>query len=127
MKKLLPFLFLLVAIPVSAQKTFEITDASKYFDIRVKVAKCDEDFCSGKATFSFFKKGGSTPYQVVNLPDTQIQLVEGGKPSVNVSLLYDQQSVVNVGDFNFDGMEDVALCNGANGSYGGPSYNIYLS
>ena len=108
MKKLLPFLFLLVAIPVSAQKTFEITDASKYFDIRVKVAKCDEDFCSGKATFSFFKKGGSTPYQVINLPDTQIQLVEGGQPSVNVSLLYDQQSVVNVGDFNFDGMEDVA-------------------
>lgn len=127
MKKLLPFLLLLVVIPVSAQKTFEITDASKYFDIKVKVAKCDESFCSGKATFSFFKKGGSTPYQVINLPDTQIQLDEGGKPSVNVSLLYDQQSVVNVDDFNFDGMEDVAICNGANGSYGGPSYNIYLS
>jgi hypothetical protein len=46
---------------------------------------------------------------------------------VNVNLLYDEQSVVNVGDFNFDGMEDIALCDGANGSYGGPSYRIYLS
>ncbi len=24
-------------------------------------------------------------------------------------------------------MEDVAICNGTNGSYGGPSYDIYLS
>lgn len=109
------------------QRTFDLTDASKFFDIRVKVAKCEETYCEGKAYFSFYKKGASIPYQVINLPDTQIQLVEGGQPSVNVSLLYDQQSVVNVDDYNFDGMEDLALCDGANGSYGGPSYRIYLS
>ena len=66
------------------------------------------------------------PYQVINLPDTQIQLDDGGKPLTNVTLLYDKQSVVNVGDYNFDGMEDVAICDGAHGSYGGPSYRIYL-
>lgn len=115
------------AAPAFAQQTFDLKDASEYFDIKVKVAKCDGEFCSGKATVSFYKKGGSTPYQVINLPDTQVQLTEGGKPSVNVSLLYDQQSVVNIDDFNFDGMEDIAICNGANGSYGGPSYSIYLS
>ena len=59
--------------------------------------------------------------------DTQIQLGEGGKPLTNVTMLYDNQSVVDIGDFNFDGMEDVAICNGGNGSYGMPSYNIYLS
>ena len=42
-------------------------------------------------------------------------------------MLYDNQSVIDIGDFNFDGMEDVAICNGANGSCGMPSYNIYLS
>ena len=118
---------LFAVVSVSAQKTFELKDASKYFDIKVDVEKCDDDYCSGKATFSFYKKGGSTPYQVIALADTQVQLESDGKPLVNVNLLYDEQSVVNVGDFNFDGMEDIALCDGANGSYGGPSYRIYLS
>ncbi|MEQ1603496.1 MAG: hypothetical protein ABL999_01355 [Pyrinomonadaceae bacterium] len=110
-----------------AQATFDLKNASKYFDIKVNVEKCDHGYCTGKASFSFFKKNGSKPYQVIELDDTQIQLSQTGQPLTNVSLLYDDQSVVNVGDFNFDGMEDVAICDGANGSYGGPSYRVYLS
>ena len=126
--KILISLFALVwAVSAYGQTTFDLKDASKYFDIKVKVAKCEDGFCHGRSTFSFFKKGGRTPYQIINLPDTSIQLTDEGKPSVNVTLLYDQQSVVNVDDYNFDGMEDVAICNGENGSYGSPSYNIYLS
>lgn len=120
-------LFLMFCLPTFAQKTFELKDASKYFDIKIKVAKCEDGFCSGKASFSFYKKGGTTPYQVINLPDTQIQLDENGNAQANVSMLYDNQSAVNIDDFNFDGMEDVAVCDGANGSYGGPSYQVYLS
>lgn len=110
-----------------AQKSFDVKDASKFFDIKVNVAKCDEDTCTGEASFSFYKKGGATPYQIIRLHDTYIDISNGGQPLVNVTMLYDEQSVVNVGDFNFDGMEDVALCDGTNGSYGGPSYKIYLS
>jgi hypothetical protein len=33
---------------------------------------------------------------------------------------------VNVGDFNFDGHEDLGIQNGNNGAYNGPSYDIYL-
>ncbi len=119
--------FLLLCSSVLAQKTFELKDASKYFDVKIKVAKCEDGFCSGKATFSFYKKGATTAYQVVNMPDTQIQLDEKGNAQANVSMLYDNQSAVNVGDFNFDGMEDIAICDGANGSYSGPSYQVYLS
>lgn len=64
---------------------------------------------------------------MIDLPDTQIQLESGGKPLVNDTLLYDEQSVIDIGDYNFDGMEDIAICSGSNGSYGMPSYNIYLS
>lgn len=117
----------MLCLPALAQKTFDLKDASKYFDIKIKVAKCEDGFCSGKASFSFYKKGGTTPYQVINLDDTQIQLDESGNAQANISMLYDNQSAVNVGDFNFDGMEDVAICDGANGSYGGPSYQVYLS
>ncbi len=109
------------------QKTFELKDASKYFDIKVTVADCKDGYCGGKATFSFYKKGSNTAYQVIEMEDTQIQLDESGNAQVNISMLYDNQSVVNIDDFNFDGMEDIAICDGANGSYGGPSYQVYLS
>lgn len=125
--KLAILIFLFAATSVTAQRTFELKNASKYFDIKVQVAKCDNEYCSGRATFSFYKKGGETPYQVINLPDTEIQLENNGKPLVNNTLLYDEQSVVNVDDYNFDGMEDVAICTGSSGSYGMPAYNIYLS
>lgn len=118
---------LLFSTSAFSQTMFDLKNASKYFDIRVKVEKCDDGYCNGKASFSFFKKNGSKPYQVIELDDTQIQLSQTGQPMTNISLLYDDQSVVNVGDFNFDGMEDLAICNGPNGSYGGPAYNVYLS
>lgn len=127
MKKLILILLLSSSTSVLAQTTFDLKNASKYFDIKVKVAECDGTFCRGRSTFSFFKKGGSKAYQVIELDDTLVQLEEDGKPLANVTLMYDKQSVVNVGDFNFDGMEDIAICDGTNGSYNGPSYRIYLS
>jgi hypothetical protein len=120
-------LLLLSSISVFAQKTFDVKDASKYFDVRIKVAGCEDGACRGAATFSFFKKGGKAPYQVIDHEETYVELGENGDPTVNVNLLYDAQSVLHVDDFNFDGMEDVAICNGTNGSYGSPSYSIYLS
>lgn len=121
-------LFLLILCSSAfAQKTFELKNASQYFDIKITVANCDKDSCRGKASFAFYKIGGTAPYQVIELPETYVELDEKGKPEVNETLLYDKQSVVNIGDFNFDGMEDVALCEGTQGSYGMPSYQVYLS
>src|SRR6187401_939157 len=111
MKSLLPLFILLFAATAFTQKTFDIKDASKFFDIKVDVATCDDSSCTGKATFSFYKKGGSVPYQVINLPETYVQLSTDGGPLVNTTLLYDAQSVINIDDYNFDGMEDVAICN----------------
>jgi len=127
MKNIL-ILILLFASTAFAQHTFELKDASKYFDVKVQVAECDNSSCQGAATFSFYKKGGTKAYQVIKLPDSYVQLSDDdGKPLVNTTRLYDDQSIVNVDDFNFDGMEDVAICDGTNGSYNGPSYRIYLS
>ena len=38
----------------------------------------------------------------------------------------DAQDLVKVGDFNFDGVTDLALYNGNNGGYGSMSYNVYF-
>lgn len=127
MKKFLPVLLLLCCPTAFAQQKFDIKGASSFFDIKIAVANCEDGACKGRATYSFFKKGAKTPYQVITLPETYVELDESGKPNVNATLLYDKQSAVNVGDYNFDGMEDVAICNGTNGSYGMPSYSVYLS
>jgi hypothetical protein len=127
MKKFAFIFILLFAASSFAQQTFDLKDASKYFDIKVKVGKCEDNVCSGRATFSFYKKGSSAAYQVIELDDTYVDLSDGGEAAVNQTLLYDKQSIVNVDDYNFDGMEDVAICNGTNGSYNMPSYSIYLS
>jgi hypothetical protein len=47
-------------------------------------------------------------------------------PKANITRRYDDQSVINFGDFNFDGYEDVAICDGNNGGYGSTSYQVYL-
>lgn len=126
--KLSLFVLLSLLCPtIAAQHTFDLKNASAYFDIQITVAQCQEGSCSGKASFAFFKKGGTTPYQVIHHADTYITLSDNQTPAVNVTLGYDEQSVVNIGDYNFDGMEDVALCDGLNGSYGMPSYAVYLS
>ncbi len=48
--------------------------------------------------------------------------------SVNIKELpYGEQSVLIFEDFNFDGIEDIALRSGYFSCYGGPSYNVYLA
>jgi hypothetical protein len=40
--------------------------------------------------------------------------------------LYDDEYSFIFDDFNFDGLKDLAICNGRNGGYGAPSYSVYL-
>src|SRR5438045_3559571 len=98
MKTLAVALLLLFSTSLFAQKTFDIKDASKYFDIKIKIAACDDaTTCHGKGSYSFYKKGASTPYQVINLPETSIHLDDQGA-IVNGALLYAKQSAVIVED-----------------------------
>ena len=55
-----------------------------------------------------------------------MSLNESGQPLRNTAHLYDDQGLINVGDFNFDGYDDFAIQVGNSGSYGSPSYDVYL-
>jgi len=116
----------LLCYPVLAQERFDIKDASRDYDVRVEVAKCAGDICDGKVTFTLFKKSKSKPFQIFTLADTSFLLDSKKSPPANKTLLYDEQSALNFGDFNFDGMQDLALCDGKRGGYGMPSYQVYL-
>jgi hypothetical protein len=127
MKRLsLILLLLLPCSAVFAQEQFDIKGAAKDYDVRIEVAKCENEICEGKATFTLFRKGETKPFQIFRLGNTSFMLDESKRPTANKNLLYDWQSAVNFGDYNFDGTEDLALCDGTNGSYGMPSYQIYL-
>ena len=125
MKKL-SMVLLLFCSPAFAQEKFDIKDASKDYDMKIEVAKCDNNICEGKATFMLLKKGETKPFQIFRLADTSFMLEENSRPLVNKTMLYDEQSAFNFGDYNFDGTEDLALCDGTNGGYGMPSYQVYL-
>lgn len=125
MKKLVIVMLLLTGAAFGQQK-FELKDASKTYDVKLEVAKCSDGSCEGRATVTLFKKGFTAPFQIFRLPNTSFMLEDDGTAPANDTLLYDKQSAINFGDFNFDGTEDLALCDGNNGSYGMPSYQVYL-
>ena len=110
---------------LAAQKEFTIKNASKNYDIQLEVERCDSDECRGKARFSLFKKNESKPFQIIKLSNTYLTL-SNGDPSIKTKMMYDEQSVIFFEDYNFDGFEDLALRDGNNGGYGGPSYQVYL-
>jgi hypothetical protein len=117
---------LLFSTCAAAQIKFEVKNASKLYDVRIEVEKCEDKICEGKVTYTLFKKNSATPFQVFKLDDTSFMLGDNNQPSANITRLYDEQSAVSFSDYNFDGIEDLALCDGQNGGYGMPSYQIYL-
>ena len=87
----------------------------------------EDTTCEGPAQLLIHDKGQRAVRQVINLPKVFVTLPKGEKgPLVNSTRLYDDQGVINVGDFNFDGQEDFGIQTGNEGSYGGPSYDVYL-
>lgn len=120
------FSVLLFCTCAPAQIKFEVKSASKLYDVLIEVEKCEDKICEGKVTYTLFKKGTRVPFQVFKLDDTSFMLGPNDEPRVNVTRLYDEQSAVSFSDYNFDELEDLSLCDGRNGGYGMPSYQIYL-
>ncbi|MGI8811395.1 MAG: XAC2610-related protein [Pyrinomonadaceae bacterium] len=125
MKPLVTALILLLTVAANAQRHFRLNDASKIVDVGIEVGTCDmgdSGTCS-PLIVNFFRKRATKLFQTIRLAKTSMW---DAVPKANVINLYDDQSVINFGDYNFDGSEDVAICDGSNGGYGGSSYQVYL-
>ncbi|WP_322092497.1 lysozyme inhibitor LprI family protein [Paraburkholderia bannensis] len=114
--------------------TFRLVKAAKQHDFVLRMLDAcsaeqsnDDTTCEGPAQLLIYGKRQSKLLQTINLPNVIATLPKGGgSPLVNSARLYDDQGVLNVGDFNFDGEEDFGIQTGNEGSYGGPSYDVYL-
>lgn len=109
-----------------AQKNFVIKDGSNRFDAKIAVENCEGDTCSGKGTINLIDKKSKQVFQTLSSDDLYFYLNKNQQPSVNVIQLYNEQSPLIFDDFNFDGSEDIAVRNGNQSSYGGPSYDVYV-
>lgn len=116
-----------------AQETFRINSSAVY-DIVVEIDRCDEEqkqlnVCVGPGRVSIYRKGTAVPFQVLSLNNVSVnkeQLAYNPRINKNRRKLYDDEYSFILGDFNFDANEDLAVCNGRDGGYGAPSYNVYL-
>lgn len=119
-----------------AQETFNIQNASKKYDLKVQVEECGgqaqnnmPNVCGGAAQVRLYRKGITTPFQKINLKNIEVDKEQTAyNPAIDKRprKIYDDEYSFIFGDFNFDGDEDLAICNGRNGGYGAPSYNVYL-
>jgi len=123
---LLLVLFITTSNLSFGQKEFSINDGSKTYSVLITVAKCESNECSGEGTVVLYDKSSNIIFQTIKSEDLYFFHEGLLSPAVNVIEIYGGQSPLIFDDFNFDGSEDLAVRNGNNGSYGGPSYDIYL-
>lgn len=131
------FLFAFAHASSARQQEIRIERASRNYNLVVQVEQCkgsgqeDEgrETCTGPASVGFYRKGARTPFQTLRLPNVELNrvtLAHGAETGGQPRRLYAEEYGFVFDDFNFDGAEDVAVCNGRDSGYNGPSYSVFL-
>ena len=119
-------LLLAIAASVSlGQETFVVDDFSDRYNAKVFISDTGAVFSPGWIAI-FDKK---TKRQLIKVASDELSFdLEDGKLASNVKELpYGKQSLIMFEDYNFDGVNDLALMDGQKGCYHGPSYRVYLA
>ncbi|SDG93660.1 hypothetical protein SAMN05421827_11362 [Pedobacter terrae] len=128
MKSLIIFCGILLITGTSeAQFKFLANNSSDQYKAKIFVDKCEGNACGGKATIIVYDKITNREIDTFHSEDLDFGLTESQNAKLGWLELGKYQTPLIFGDFNFDGMEDLAIRNGNNGAYASPSYEIYLS
>jgi hypothetical protein len=91
---------------------------------KILIDQCDRSVCQGRASISLFSL--RTNEKIADLDSDDFKISVNGNSRSNNSLIADADGGgIVIGDFNFDGYDDIAIMNGYNGSYGYVSYDVY--
>lgn len=97
----------------AAQTGTKVIENSKRVDVRVTVDECSmNQVTKCPAKFAFYRVDATKPFQVITV-DTAFAAEDAAHDVI-------------FGDFNFDGLEDVAISDGMDGGYITPSYQIFI-
>ncbi|WP_139923618.1 hypothetical protein [Hymenobacter sp. DG01] len=118
-------LLLLAAYPSWAQQTYLVDDFSPSYFGKIYIQDTAEVFSPGWVAI-YDKK---TKKEVVKVESEELALsLHNGKAQSNIQEVpYGEQSLIISEDFNFDGRLDLAIEDGQNSCYHGPSFQIYLN
>lgn len=111
--------------PATAKETFHVKDASGYSLVLTVESKDENGYCSGKGTVELRDAKG-TLIQTFSSDDLCMDIGNASTASAGAVELGGGQSPVIIDDFNFDGSKDIAIRNGNDSGYGGPSYDIHV-
>ncbi|UWE15251.1 FG-GAP repeat protein [Herbaspirillum huttiense] len=101
-----------------------VPQVSEKYSARILVDQCTEYACQGRAKISVFSL--ETHEKIVELESDDFGIsVSSNSTSNEASFTATDDGAIVIGDFNFDGHDDVAILNGYNGSYGYASYDVY--
>ncbi|MDO4693945.1 MAG: hypothetical protein Q4A62_04875 [Eikenella sp.] len=112
------FVSLLALSAAAHGKTFEITGLPHGWQAEISVRDCTEAACRGPAVIRLSGNGFRQRFESA---DTDF-----APPADGSNRLPYLHSPLTVGDFNFDGLPDVAVQNGNKGLYRSPSHDVYL-
>lgn len=121
-KGIILVMMLLATVAGFAQKSFTINEASKLYNVSLLFDSCDgvNRICQTACRVQVFSKA------------TKKKVLDYINPGITVYYLADDSSginnndIVHFDDFNFDGTLDMAIRNGSNSGYGGPSYDVFV-
>eukprot|EP01012_Entosiphon_sulcatum_P010178 TRINITY_DN15890_c0_g1_i1.p1 TRINITY_DN15890_c0_g1~~TRINITY_DN15890_c0_g1_i1.p1 ORF type:complete len:228 (+),score=34.89 TRINITY_DN15890_c0_g1_i1:165-848(+) len=128
MKNLIIFCsILLITNAAKAQFKFLANNSSDQYKAKIIVDKCENGTCDGKATIILYDKVTDREIDTFHSDDLEFGLTETQNAKLGWLELGKYQTPLIFGDFNFDGIEDIAVRNGNKGAYSSPSYNVYLA
>ena len=124
-------LLLFGALGVAAQETIIFKGKSKIYDVKVTYEKCsdedDEAVCDAKAAFYLMKKNQTQIFQSFEIGETYVRLPRERQKKDGVTIISGTEgSGVFFDDYNFDGVDDLAISNGNYRPYGGATYEVFL-
>jgi len=125
LRPLAAFLILLcLAHSAAAQKDYRVDDFSPAYFGKIHLDDTTQVFSAGWVAI-YSKK---TQKQVLKVESEELALeLHEGKVQSNIQQLpYGEQSLIISRDFNFDGRPDLAIEDGQNSCYHGPSFQVYL-
>lgn len=111
---------------VKAARVIPISDLSPNFYGAVTLTGREDEVFKAGYIRVYNRK---TRQKIVEIKSDELTLdVQDGKVKTNVKeLSYGEQSLLIYEDFNFDGRKDLALMDGQNSCYHGPSFQIFLA
>jgi len=118
---------LLIANASEAQFKFLANNSSDQYKAKIFVDKCEGNACRGKATIIVYEKVTDREIDTFHSDDLEFGLTGTQHAKLGWLELGKYQTPLIFGDFNFDGIEDLAIRNGNKGAYSSPSYDVYLA